>query len=270
MIPQARSRYGSHRSGTKLEDANGVLYLAKGQRAHSALRLSYIPTSPFFRQSTFPWIYIEVMSDLLYDRSTNLRMENIMKIKILCCLVAAGLLLTGCSADKEVQDNTNAQQAENVSGENSENVDEGEDYILTFTAKTVEGEEITSDIFADSRLTMMNIWATYCNPCLQEMPDLGEIAAAYDKADFQMIGIISDVMEGDDVEYAKALIEHTKANYPHLVLSESLYFNLVNGVDAVPTTFFVNKSGVVLGYVVGAQSKETWEEIIDDLLEKNQ
>ena len=193
-----------------------------------------------------------------------------MKIKIVCCLVAAGLLLTGCSADKEVQDNTNAQQAENVSGENSENVDEGEDYILTFTAKTVEGEDITSDILADSQLTMMNVWATYCNPCLQEMPDLGEIAASYDPAQFQMLGIISDVMEGDDTEYAKELIAQTKADYPHLILSESLYFNLVNGVDAVPTTFFVNKSGVVLGYVVGAQSKETWEEIIDDLLEKNQ
>lgn len=193
-----------------------------------------------------------------------------MKIKIVCCLVAAGLLLTGCSADKEVQDNTNAQQAENVSGENSENVDEGEDYILTFTAKTVEGEDITSDILADSQLTMMNVWATYCNPCLQEMPDLGEIAASYDPAQFQMLGIISDVMEGDDTEYAKELIAQTKADYPHLILSESLYFNLVNGVDAVPTTFFVNQSGVVLGYVVGAQSKETWEEIISDILEQNQ
>ena len=178
MIPQARSRYGSHRSGTKLEDANGVLYLAKGRRAHSALRLSYIPTSPFFRQSTFPWIYIEVMSDLLYDRSTNLRMENIMKIKILCCLLVVGLLLTGCSGDKGAQDNTSAQPEDGISAEDSKTDDEGEDYILTFTAKTVEGEEITSDIFADSRLTMMNIWATYCNPCLQEMPDLGEIAAA--------------------------------------------------------------------------------------------
>lgn len=193
-----------------------------------------------------------------------------MKIKILCCLLVVGLLLTGCSGDKGAQDNTSAQPEDGISAEDSKTDDEGEDYILTFTAKTVEGEEITSDIFADSRLTMMNIWATYCNPCLQEMPDLGEIAASYDKAEFQMVGIISDVMEGDDVEYAKALIEHTKANYPHLVLSESLYFNLVNGVDAVPTTFFVNKSGVVLGYVVGAQSKETWEEIIDDLLEKNQ
>lgn len=223
----------------------------------------------FFNGSHFPWISIEVRHDLLYDRSTNCRMENVMKIKILCCLVAVGLLLAGCSTDKEVQDNTSAQPIDSVSAENSEAAEEGEAYILSFTAKTVDGEEFTSDIFAQSKLTMMNVWATYCNPCLQEMPDLAEISAAYDKADFQMFGIISDVMEGDDTEYAKELIAQTGADYPHLILSESLYFNLVNGVDAVPTTFFIDQSGVVLGYVVGAQSKETWEEIINDLKEEN-
>lgn len=192
-----------------------------------------------------------------------------MKMKIVCCLLAAGLLLAGCSADRGIQNDTGMQQEGNAYEDKSEAAGEGEDYVLTFTARTVEGEEITSDVLANSKLTMMNVWATYCNPCLQEMPDLGEIAASRDKAEFQMLGIISDVMEGDDTEYAKELIARAKADYPHLILSESLYFNLVNGVDAVPTTFFVNQSGVVLGYVVGAQSKETWEEIIDDLLEQN-
>ena len=105
-----------------------------------------------------------------------------------------------------------------------------------------------------------------------EMPDLGEIAASYDTSDFQIIGIISDVAEDageEDITNAKDLIQQTGANYPHLLLNQSLYINLVGAIDSVPTTFFINQEGEVMGYVVGAQSKEAWEEIINDLLAEN-
>lgn len=157
-----------------------------------------------------------------------------------------------------------AQTGEKQSAEAAE-----EPYVVSFEATTVEGEEITSEIFADSKLTMLNVWATYCNPCLQEMPDLGEIAAAYDMAEFQMIGIVSDVAEGaaeEDIEYVKDLIAQTNATYPNIILSESLYRNLVGAVEAVPTTFFVNSKGELLGYTVGTQSKEAWEELINQIL----
>ena len=87
---------------------------------------------------------------------------------------------------------------------------EEEKYFVTFTASTTEGEDWNSEKFANSKLTMINVWATYCNPCLAEMPDLGELAAEYDAADFQIIGVVSDVMAEDDsknIEYAKQLIE---------------------------------------------------------------
>ena len=161
--------------------------------------------------------------------------------------------------------------AESVSGEADAAGSEAEEdlYVLSFEAVTTEGERVTDSCFADSKLTMINLWGTYCNPCLAEMPDLGEIAASYDKADFQLMGIICDVPEGaeqKDIDNAKTLIEKTGANYPHLLLSESLYVNLVGGTDAVPTTFFVNSKGEVLGYVVGANSKDTWVDLIEQLL----
>jgi thiol-disulfide isomerase/thioredoxin len=136
--------------------------------------------------------------------------------------------------------------------------------------QTIDGETITSDCFADSKLTMLNVWATYCNPCLREMPDLGELAVSYDSSDFQMLGAISDISvfsEADAIAAAVELIEKTGATtYPHLLLNESLYQNLIGGVDSVPTTFFINNQGELLGYVVGSQSKETWKGLIDELL----
>jgi len=187
--------------------------------------------------------------------------------------MAAILLLAGCGADKEpiqqpsVQEQTQEEAADGVTEQTEEAADEP--YIVSFEATTIEGEPMSSDIFAQSKLTMINVWATYCNPCLMEMPDLGEIAAEYDKSEFQILGIVSDVTTEDgqeSVDYAKELIEETKADYPHLLLNESLYVNLVGGTSAVPTTFFVKQDGEVLGYVVGANTKEGWVELINQLL----
>lgn len=203
--------------------------------------------------------------------------------KIFVTMLLAGVLLTGCAQNNESaaesQNTENASDAmletevattEDTAAE-QETETEQEPYILSFEAPTIEGGNLTSDCFADSKLTMLNVWATYCSPCLNEMPDLGEIANAYDKSEFQMIGIISDVYadaDADTIQTAKDLIIETKADYPHVLLSDSLYSNLLSGVTSVPTTFFVNQKGEVLGYAVGAQSKESWEEIINELLAK--
>lgn len=203
-----------------------------------------------------------------------------MKLKLLS-LFLVGLFLTGCGkntadeATPETTLQTQVESAEVVAEEETETVNETEKeteeepYVVSFTATTVDGEELTSECFSQSKLTMLNAWATYCNPCLSEMPDLGEIAASYDTSEFQIIGIVSDAAEGENeetIQGVKDLIVETKADYPHVLLSESLYMNLVGAVDSVPTTFFVNQKGEMLGYVLGAQSKDTWEEIINELL----
>lgn len=200
-------------------------------------------------------------------------------------LALVGLLLTGCGQSNKQPNNSGtgsvSTESTNKTGttnpftsddDNTAESEAQEPYVLTFEAATIDGEEMTSDIFADSKLTMINVWATYCNPCLMEMPDLGEIAAEYDKAEFQMVGIISDVTAESadaDITAAKELIEDTKATtYPHLLLNQSLYYNLVGAADSVPTTFFVNQKGELIGYLVGSQSKDTWVAIIEDQLTK--
>ena len=200
-----------------------------------------------------------------------------MKYKLLGLLLIA-LMLAGCgqNASKENLTETDSQTQESVtdsteaeSASDTSQSEEAEPFVLTFEASTIDGESVTSDIFANSKLTMLNVWGTYCNPCLSEMPDLGEIAASYDTSVFQMYGIISDVVEGDEpekLEEARELIKETGADYPHLLLNQSLYSNLVGGVSGVPATFFFNQNSELLGYLVGAQSKDTWISIIEDLL----
>ena len=195
-----------------------------------------------------------------------------MKRRVLIVLV--GLLLCGCGAKEEmIGEDLRSEIYHSTEVEETivEESTEEEKYYLSFIAKSVDGEEVTGDIFTNSKLTMINVWGTFCNPCLEEMPDLGEIAASFDSSEFQMIGIVSDVTEQSaqkDIDNAKQLIEETKADYLHLLNGDSLTQNLLAGVTAVPTTFFVKQDGEVLGYMVGAMDKGSWEALIYDLLEE--
>ena len=140
--------------------------------------------------------------------------------------------------------------------------------FITFEGMDLEGNTISEDVFLQSKLTMVNVWATYCGPCLNEMPGLGELAAEHDRAEFQIIGIVSDVREGEDPSLVEELVQQTGADYPHLLANASIDQALLAGVSGVPTTFFFDGEGAYLGGIVGAADKSTWEELIHELLEE--
>ena len=144
----------------------------------------------------------------------------------------------------------------------------------SFSSYLLNGVPADENIFADYKLTMINIWATYCSPCLNEMPELGELAAEYESKGVQIVGVITDIGMSDtgiytaeDVSLARELVTLTKADYPHLLPSYTLYTALLSGVSAVPTTVFVDSEGSIVGEVyVGARSGEEWAKIIEGLL----
>ncbi|MDE6925126.1 MAG: TlpA family protein disulfide reductase [Acetatifactor sp.] len=183
--------------------------------------------------------------------------------------IAALILLGGCGKTTDMTKEESSTVQESVDASSSEK--EESMSRIAFEGQDVEGNVVSSEIFSESKLTMVNVWATYCNPCLREMPDLGELAVEYDPEEFQIIGIISDVQEGMDqkiVDYASDLIGQTGADYTHLILNESVYYALLTDVTAVPTTFFIDSDGVILDTVVGSKDKSAWEEMINALLEE--
>lgn len=144
-----------------------------------------------------------------------------------------------------------------------------------FSSIDLDGNEVSEEIFADYDLTMINIWGTFCGPCLREMPELGEIAEEYKEKGVQVIGIVLDVLDRNgeisesQVETAKELVAQTKANYTHLLPSEDLLQAKLKYVTAVPETLFVDKEGNIIGSSLsGSRDKATWISIIEQKLEE--
>lgn len=178
------------------------------------------------------------------------------------------LFLTGCSKAPSNETSSVPDSlaetfpvSESISEEHS-----GSDSLFgEFTTLDIYGNTVNQDIFNQSDLTMLNIWGTFCGPCIQEMPDLGELSRKY-ADNMQIIGLISDVTQPND-ETALEIIEYTNADYTHLIVSKDLMKGYLRQVQLIPTTVFLDKEGKQVGNVyTGTQTKEKWEKIIEEML----
>ncbi len=142
-----------------------------------------------------------------------------------------------------------------------------------FKSQGLDGEVFTQEILGRAKLTVFNVWGTFCPPCLREMPDLGELAAELKDEGVQIVGLLCDWSDRSgefsmtQISKAKNLVEQTRANYLHLLLTDAMEESF-GAIRAVPQTYFVNSKGEILGAVTGAQSKDKWRALISEMLER--
>ena len=143
----------------------------------------------------------------------------------------------------------------------------------SFTMTDFDGNEYTEDMFKGHKVTMINIWATTCHGCIMEMPDLQEISEMYDDKDFQLVGIVGDLrdyntgeVDKDQVELAKEVMNSTGVKYTTLIPSMEIQMGVLQGVTGYPTTIFFDENGNQLKVVEASRPKETWIEIIEEVL----
>lgn len=201
----------------------------------------------------------------------------------LVMLASLIVLSSACAKSEKGQDQnrepvvpSSSEQAEESAGSESTSGDADPDAptLKNFKTTDLDGNEVTQEIFSNADLTMINIWATYCNPCLGEMPDLGALAEEYADQGVQIVGILMDVYDQNwevvqsQVDLAKEIIKETGANYLHLMPSTDLIYAKLRYVQAVPETIFVDKEGNLVGEsCLGARPKGRWEEEIKKRLE---
>ena len=148
-----------------------------------------------------------------------------------------------------------------------EDIEPGTD-IGSFESTDLDGNAVTDAVFADKDVTVLNVWATYCGPCKEEMPELGEWAAELpDNA--QIIGVLTDVPEGDTdmIKTARAICADTGVSYTNIVLSDSVDKMLAD-VEAVPTTFILDSEGKTICPPIIGADVDYYKEVVSDYLEQ--
>ncbi|GMQ56339.1 hypothetical protein AN1V17_07320 [Vallitalea sediminicola] len=139
--------------------------------------------------------------------------------------------------------------------------------IPQFKAKDTNGNDVDNSIFEGKKLTMINVWATTCGACVDEMPELQKLYKEMKEKDINVIGIVTDASE--ELELTKTIIEKTGVEYTNIVPDDSLNEYLKN-LTATPTTIFVNEKGEKVGDIqIGApreNAKEVYEEEINNRL----
>lgn len=177
------------------------------------------------------------------------------KFFIAILTVALTIFVTGCGSDV-ADSNSDASNAQTSPVAKN---------VPSFTATTVDGRQVTEKIFADKKITMVNIWGTFCPPCIGEMPDLGEMARTL-PPEVQIIGIVCDATENSpEVQKAQEILSNANANFVNIVLNEQL-LKFIEGVEVVPTTVFVNSRGEVVGQTILGADLKAYKAEIEKLL----
>jgi peroxiredoxin len=112
-----------------------------------------------------------------------------------------------------------------------------------FTVTDLDGNEVILSQLKGKRV-ILSFWATWCPPCKKEIPNLNRLRNVYDSNDLIILGISSE-----SEETVKAFSEKRKINYT-LAIEKDLP-SPYSDVDSIPTTFFIDRRGIIRDILEG-------------------
>ena len=198
-----------------------------------------------------------------------------MKIVNVLTIIILSTLLTSCSCNKnktQTTPNKQKQQTETTKSSDSkvfkiQSVEKsiGENFAPNFTWDENGTTKSLSDL--KGKIVLLNLWASWCPPCIKEMPELSEISEELKDKDFQMIGL--NVFERTTGK-AESFINANPVSYTIVEGNEEVVqaFSEAIGspIEAIPTTFIINKDGKIEETIIGGRDKETFLKSINKYL----
>ena len=142
--------------------------------------------------------------------------------------------------------------------------------IGAFSTVDLNGNAVDSNVFAKEKLTLVNVWATFCGPCKEEIPYLAKLDQEIDG--FQVLGILVDAgskgaEDPANLALGLKILSDSGASYTSILPDDVLNQGLLLGIQYVPDSFFVDSKGQKVGEdIVGGQSYDDWKKTIEDAL----
>ncbi|HDQ26232.1 MAG TPA: TlpA family protein disulfide reductase [bacterium] len=176
--------------------------------------------------------------------------------KIVAVFLTSALLVfasVSCGAKKEAPGGGSSQSPQSAAQQHR---DAAPDFSMP-SIKT--GEIRLSD--HKGKVIILDFWATWCPPCRAKIPFFMELQEEYGKKGFTMIGAAINDTEDKIKNYAKS----QKINYP-VGMADRKMANDYGGITGLPTTFVIDRQGVIRKVYVGFRPKSVFEADIKELL----
>lgn len=109
------------------------------------------------------------------------------------------------------------------------------------------GEKVSLADFR-GKVILLNLWATWCAPCLNEMPTLDRLKAEMASQDFDVIAVSVDKA---GVEKSRDFLERTGSKHLELFVDQTMQLNFDFSVYQLPTTILIGRDGIEIGRIVG-------------------
>ncbi|SFE87082.1 redoxin domain-containing protein [Alteribacillus iranensis] len=173
---------------------------------------------------------------------------------------------TGGAESNSQESSNGSESANEFELEESEApVSEKGDWIQTgekapdFTLTTLAGDEVTLSEYEGEKV-LINFWATWCPPCRAEMPDMQDF---YEEHDANILAVNLTETEGG-LNSVEAFVDEFDLTFP-IVLDKKVEAANDFGVQPIPTSFFIDRKGIVQSISVGPMTYdymvEEWESL---------
>ncbi len=165
------------------------------------------------------------------EKKINLPAVIIVSLSVVICLIVVFLLQDDSSLEPEKQ----TSMGENVPAPN-------------FTFRDLNGKIISLSDYK-GKVVLVNIWATWCPPCVDEMPSMERLYKKFKGQNFEILAVSIDAEGADAV--APFMKKH-RLTFPALLDPEGT-IKISYAITGIPESFIIDKGGILVGKIIGAR-----------------
>lgn len=178
-------------------------------------------------------------------------------LKNLYYVLFAALIFLGCNKNSHSSENLNDNRNLSASRQNS----------IKVLDKNSLNEIIKN---RKGKILFINVWATWCVPCVEEFPDIVKLYDNYKTKDVQFFSLSVD-LESDKDSLVIPFLKKQKAYFPVFIAAEKNSEDIINLLNkdwsgAVPATIIYDKTGKQQSFLLGKQDYETLKNSIDSVI----